>query len=176
MLWGAVCRQQQRVYTFTTTGDFPMKKTLCIVLFILVVSIAVHSQQRGGRDLSWAFQVRNGDLPPEEGGPKSIPGSTKSYTTKEIDDLANAVDWFPEQHPPAPQVVLHGHGDVLACGVCHLMTGVGHPESADLAGLSAEYMRRQMVDFKSGARKSSENPNRMNTISVALTDEEIRQA
>jgi cytochrome c553 len=153
-----------------------MKKILCVALTILAVAMVVHSQQRGGKDVSWAFQVKNGDLPPEEGGPKSIPGTTKTYTTKEIDDLSNAVDWFPEEHPPAPTVVLHGHGDVLACGVCHLMSGVGHPESADLAGLSAEYIRRQIMDFKSGARKSPEVPNRMNTMSAALSDDEIKQA
>jgi len=42
-----------------------------------------------------------------------------------------------------------------------------------MAGLKAEYIRRQMADFKSGARKE---PNRMNTIASALSDDEIRQA
>src|SRR5262245_39572099 len=92
---------------------------------MLAVAMAVHSQQRGGKDVSWAYQVKNGDLPSEEPGQTSSTGTTKSYTTKEIDDLSNGVDWFPEEHPPAPTVVLHGHGDVLACGVCHLMSGVG---------------------------------------------------
>ena len=58
-----------------------------------------------------------------------------------------------------------GHGDAFACGVCHLMSGVGHPESADMSGLKAEYIRRQMADFKSGARKE---PNRMNTSPARL--------
>jgi cytochrome c553 len=150
-----------------------MKKTLCVALFISAVSIGVYSQQRGGADLSWAFPVKNGDLPPEEAGPKSVPGSTKSYTQAQIEDLSNPPDWFPEEHPPAPQIVQHGHGDALACGACHLMSGVGHPESADMTGFTAEYIRRQMVDFKSGARKE---PNRMNTIASALSDDEIRQA
>ncbi len=150
-----------------------MKKILCVVLFIFAVAIALHSQQQAGKDLSWAFPVKNGDLPPEEPGAKSIPGATKTYTQAQIDDLSNAVDWFPQEHPPAPQIVQHGHGDALACGVCHLMSGVGHPESADMAGLKAEYIRRQMADFKSGARKE---PNRMNTIGGAVSDDEIRQA
>jgi cytochrome c553 len=53
------------------------------------------------------------------------------------------------------------------------MSGVGHPESADMAGMKAEYIRRQMVDFKSGVRKE---PNRMNMIAGALSDDEVRQA
>ena len=81
-----------------------MKKTLCVALFISAVSIGVYSQQRGGADLSWAFPVKNGDLPPEEAGPKSVPGSTKSYTQAQIEDLSNPPDWFPEEHPPAPQM------------------------------------------------------------------------
>jgi cytochrome c553 len=124
-------------------------------------------------DRSWAFPVKNGDLPPEPEGPKQIPGSTKTYTTKEIDDLANAVDWFPNDHPPAPPIVVKGHDDALACGVCHLMNGAGHPESASLAGLNAAYIKRQMADFRSGARNE---PNRMNKIAQALTQEEIDQA
>jgi cytochrome c553 len=150
-----------------------MKKTLCVALFISAVSIGVYSQQRAGADLSWAFPVKNGDLPPEEAGPKSVPGSTKTYTQAQIEDLSNPPDWFPEEHPPAPQIVQRGHGDALACGACHLMSGVGHPESADMTGFTTEYIRRQMVDFKSGARKE---PNRMNTIAAALSDDEIRQA
>ena len=150
-----------------------MKKTVCAVMFLFVIAIALHSQQRSGADLSWAFPVKNGDLPPEEAGPKNVPGSTKSYTQAQIEDLSNPPDWFPEEHPPAPQIIQRGHGDALACGACHLMSGVGHPESADMTGFTAEYIRRQMMDFKSGVRKE---PNRMNTIAGALSDEEIRQA
>jgi cytochrome c553 len=150
-----------------------MKKILCVCILIFAISIGLHSQQQPGKDLSWAFPVKNGDLPPEEPGSKSIPGTTKTYTQAQIDDLLNAPDWFPQEHGPAPQIVQKGHGDALACGVCHLMSGVGHPESADMSGMTAEYIRRQMMDFKSGARKE---PNRMNTIASALSDEEVRQA
>jgi cytochrome c553 len=150
-----------------------MKKILLVASCVFVFSIGIESQQRAGKDLSWAFPVKNGDLPPEEPGPKTLPGSMKTYTQAQIEDLSNPPDWFPEEHPPAPQIVQHGHGDALACGACHLMSGVGHPESADMTGFTAEYIRRQMTDFKSGLRKE---PARMNTIAAALSDEEIRQA
>jgi cytochrome c553 len=149
--------------------------TAAVLAFGLLSVAALSSQQpaAGTPDRSWAFPVKNGDLTPEPEGPKQIPGATKSYTSKEIDDLSNAVDWFPNEHPPAPAIVLKGHGDALACGVCHLMNGAGHPESASLAGLNAEYLKRQMADFKSGVRLE---PNRMNKIAQALSDDEIAQA
>ena len=150
-----------------------MKKTLCVVMLIFAASVGVWSQQKPAKDLSWAFPVKNGDLPPEPAGNKTVPGSTKSYAQTQIEDLSNPPDWFPEEHAPAPQVVQHGHGDVLACGACHLMSGVGHPESSDMAGMKAEYIRRQLADFKSVARQE---PNRMNTIAAALSDDEIKQA
>jgi cytochrome c553 len=53
------------------------------------------------------------------------------------------------------------------------MSGHGHPESADMAGLPAEYLRRTMMEFKNGTRVE---PLRMNTIAKAMSDEEIKQA
>jgi cytochrome c553 len=91
----------------------------------------------------------------------------------QIDDLSNPPDWFPDEHPPAPSIVQKGHDAALACGACHLMSGHGHPESADLSGLPAEYIRRTMMDFKTGIRVEV---NRMNTIAKALSNDEIQQA
>src|SRR5437868_3962274 len=149
-----------------------MKQQLFALVFVFATSAVVLSQQPG-KDLSWAFPVKNGDLPPEEPTPKTVPGSTKTYPQAQIEDLSNPPDWFPSEHPPAPQIVQHGHGDALACGACHLMSGVGHPESADMAGLPAEYIRPQIAGFKSTVRKE---PNRMNTIAGAPSDEGIKQA
>src|SRR5438105_4861986 len=121
----------------------------------------------------WVFPAINGAVPAEEPGPKSVAGSSKSYTPQQIDDLSNPPDWFPEEHAPAPPVVQKGHGAVLACGACHLMSGEGHPESAGFAGLPADYIVQQMMDFKSGARKDAA---RMNAIAKEMTDQEIREA
>jgi cytochrome c553 len=157
-----------------------------VLTLVLVGAIgtAVRSQQPAGvqstalaapvpREPSWAFQVQGGSLPAEPPDAKTIPGSTKKYTPKEIDDLTNPPDWFPDQHPPAPSVVQKGREGVMACGSCHLMSGLGHPESADVSGQTADYFVQQMHDFRSGAR--SDFAARMNGIAKALTDEEIRQ-
>jgi cytochrome c553 len=127
-----------------------------------------------GADISWAFAATNGALPAEPPTTSvSMPGSSKTYLRSQIDDLSNPPDWFPDEHPPAPAVVTKGQGAALACGACHLMSGHGHPESASLSGMPAEYLRRTMMDFKSGVRVEV---NRMNTIAKALSDEQIQQA
>jgi cytochrome c553 len=87
--------------------------------------------------------------------------------------LSNPPDWFPDENAPKPDIILRGHGAAFACGSCHLMSGLGHPESADLAGLSSSYIVRQLEDFRSGVRQDF---SRMNTIAEAMTDEEMRQA
>src|SRR5262249_43352745 len=82
-------------------------------------------------------------LPPsrDDGKPKTAPGSTLALTRAQIDDLFNAPDWFPDMHPPMPQVVAHGNKDkqVRACASCHLPTGTGPDESAYVAGLPVGY-------------------------------------
>ena len=159
------------------------REWVVVIGMLAALSAGVESQQPAGqatalpavpaREPAWAFPVQAGSLPAEPPGPKSIAGSTKKYTTAEIDDLLNPPDWLPETHPPAPAIVQKGHGAALACGACHLMSGLGHPESADLTGFTAAYFIQQMADFKAGTRKDYA---RMNGIAKELSDDEIRQA
>ena len=72
-----------------------------------------------------------------------------------------------------PSIVAKGQGDVRACDSCHLPNGMGHPESATLAGFTAAYILRQMADMKSGARKTG---GIMDVIAKAISDEDARQA
>jgi cytochrome c553 len=53
------------------------------------------------------------------------------------------------------------------------MSGQGHSESADLAGMPAEYLIRQMAYYKSGARKDDA---RMGPLAQVTSDEDVRQA
>jgi cytochrome c553 len=124
----------------------------------------------------WAFPVTDKNAPPvnDDGQPKHAPGSSRTYTKTEIEDLYNPPDWYPDIHPPMPQVVAHGNGStVRACAACHLPTGTGHDESANIAGLPANYLIEQMADYKSGARKGS---GTMTGIGKAITDGEVRDA
>jgi cytochrome c553 len=156
-----------------------------LVLMMMVLTLAGLAQQQPApgtptvlssppaREPAWAFPVQAGSLPPEPPGPKTIEGSTKQYTPQQIDDLLNPPDWLPESHKPAPGIVQKGHGGALACGACHLMSGFGHPESADLTGFTADYFVQQMNDFKAGTRKDYA---RMNGIAKEMSDQEIREA
>lgn len=124
------------------------------------------------REPKWAFPIQETTLPGEEGS-KKLAGSDKSYTVAEIDNLMAPPDWLPNDHPPAPAIVTKGHGGVLACGSCHLMSGIGHPESADLAGMPQSYLKQQMMDFKSGVRI---DVARMNGIAKEMSDAEIEES
>ena len=156
-----------------------MKYTVVMTGFGLIVAATMVVQSQAPpqvipHDPAWAFPITEKQLPAEDATPKSVPGSSKTYVSKEIDDLLNPPDWFPNEHPPAPTIVQKGHGDALACGVCHLMNGLGHPESAGVAGFTARYIAQQMADFKSGVRKDL--AGRMNTIANALSEQETREA
>jgi len=151
-----------------------MHKVIRLLVFVALTALlptGVNSQQAGDR--SWAFPLKPERGFPEETAPRTLPGSAKQYTQTQIDDLLNPPDWYPERHAAAPEIVLKGHGAALACGACHLMSGLGHPESSDMTGLSVEYIVQQMAEFKSRARKE---PTRMNAIAAEVTEEEARQA
>jgi cytochrome c553 len=108
---------------------------------------------------------------------KSVPSSSQQYTQAQIDDPFNPPDWFPTEHPAMPQIVAHGGPKPAgrACAQCHLPSGDGHPESASLAGLPANYIIRQMATFKRGERN---NPRAGVMIAMAqvLSDDEIKAA
>jgi len=122
---------------------------------------------------AWAFNIPDPVQPDAAPitGTLRVPGSTKEYDAAAIAGNTNPPDWFPDEHPPAPQIVAGPAPN--ACGSCHLMSGQGHSESADIAGLPAEYLIRQMRDFKSGARKEE---TRMGPIARAASDDDVRLA
>lgn len=112
---------------------------------------------------------------------RHVPGSAQEYPQSFISSLFNVPDWFPESHPPMPDVVAHGRPpSVWACGFCHLPNGVARPENESIAGLPVQYMIQQIHDFKSGARKSSD-PNllsvqHMRNVALAVSEEDINAA
>jgi cytochrome c553 len=142
---------------------------LRVLLISLVPVVAL-----GAERPDWAFPVADKIQPParDENQQQTRPGTSRTYTPKQIDDLYNPPDWFPDLHPPMPAVVGHGT-ETFACGSCHLPTGTGHDESAYLAAHPAPYTVRQMADFKSGARQGY---GKMPAIAHALTDAEVQIA
>jgi len=175
-------RLRQRRLSVPLFSSFPLFPSLPFLIPALALALLPVVQigaQSAGQwklpDIPWAFPVRPASptVLDDRTGPIHVPGSSKTYTQEEIDDIANPPDWFPEEHAPMPRVVAHGAaGGVLGCASCHLASGLGHPESANLAGVPAVYILRQLADFKAGNRMGEA----MNDMSRNLTDEDAKQA
>ncbi len=123
---------------------------------------------------AWAFP---GNTPPavpaqplDEHQVLHLPGSRVTFTRGQIADLFSTPDWYPESHPPMPEIVAHGRKPTVpACGYCHLPDGQGRPENAPLAGLPAAYIVAQVADMRSGARRSAwQGPHAPNDLMHAL--------
>jgi cytochrome c553 len=97
---------------------------------------------------------------PERAGSKpegevTLPGSDLALTQEQIDNPFDTPNWYPDEHEPMPSIVKHGNEpDTWACAMCHLASGNGHPQSAKLAGNSADYLLRQLEAFEAGDRSS----------------------
>lgn len=116
----------------------------------LIVAIAAAQDKTPAKQSAGTEPVPKWAFP----GPlnKSVPGSKAAYSDVQMFDRTSAVDWFPDKHPAMPAAV-KGHLPVYACGYCHLPEGAGRPENAALAGMPYEYLKQQVDDMQSGARK-----------------------
>lgn len=156
-----------------------MKYLLCALLasstFVPPIAASPQQQRAPAMGPDWAFPVSDAEQPPrgDPSAPVKVAGSAKTYTEAQVDDLMNPPDWFPEEHPHMPSIVAKGKGDVRACDSCHLTSGMGHPESAIIAGFTATYILRQLADMKSGARRTG---GLMDVIAKAISDEDAEQA
>jgi len=148
-----------------------MKTFVGVVLLALLPTVALAAD-----GLDWAYPVAPKPEPLDNVVLKQMPGSDRQYTQAQIDDPFNAPDWYPGDHPAMPPIVANGaKPGVRACAMCHLPTGAGHPESSGLAGLPANYVIRQMADFKTGHRRGVRSGN-MITFAAAISDEDVRAA
>ena len=155
-----------------------VRSTFRILLSIALLTATVRAQNPTPTTIpnglpEWAYNIPDKVQPPEPPVPAKVraPGSSKEYDASAIAGNANPPDWFPDEHPSAPRSVKGPMPN--ACGSCHLMSGQGHPESADIAGMPADYIIRQMKYFKSGARKEE---GRMGPIARAVSDDDLREA
>src|SRR4051812_24248153 len=110
-----------------------------------------------------------------------VPNSSAGFSRAQLQDLFTVPDWHASDHPAMPEIVAHGRKPtVYACGYCHLPNGLGRPENANLAGLPAGYIVRQLADYGHGVRKSSEPKflpaTNMTDRECKATDEEISVA
>ena len=118
----------------------------------------------------------------------SIQGAKGPFTRYEIGNRFGPADWFPQDHPVMPEIVHHGRQSkdeaktppVWACSLCHMPNGKGRPENANITGLPYDYFVRQMLDFKEGRRKTSDNRKTNTALMIVfaqqMTREEIEEA
>jgi cytochrome c553 len=133
---------------------------------------------------AWAFPVF--PPPPDPHAPKPKPdpdkvlhvtGSTVVYTQAQMDSMHDA-DWFPQDHPSAPQIVKTGRTPARACAECHTISGAGVPATAAVEGLPKAYIMEQLAAFRAGQRGMGgpETAHGMAEEARALTPAELRQA
>lgn len=128
---------------------------------------------------AWAYPMA------PTGGPRldpdevfTVEGADPSlkFTRRQINNGFGPPDWFPKDHGPMPRIVSHGREPhVRACTLCHLSSGIGHAESAPIAGLPIKYFIRQIIAFKEGDRVNIRAPN-MIELSHDMTAQEMRDA
>jgi cytochrome c553 len=113
---------------------------------------------------------------------RHLDGSDLTFTVAQINARFGPADWFPNDHPPMPDIVAHGKEAIgsRACSVCHLPNGKGLMQNGATAGLPANYILQQLADFKSGKRHSADlnkaNAFEMAAIARTLTDDEAKAA
>lgn len=146
----------------TTAALRPLRPALRIAaacLFMAALSACgPHQAEKKALDpaVAWAFPGEGAAAPePAASVIQHLPDTDASFSQGQIDDLFHVVDWRPAQHPAPPATVTAGkQPNVMACGYCHLLTGLGRPENATLAGLPADYIVRQVSELRSGDRVS----------------------
>ena len=128
------------------------------VLFCVILTQGFATHAEGPPE--WAFadtaKPEMNALPPDDGKIRGVPGSSVQLSIPQIRNFYSPPDWHPEDHPVMPPLVAAGvNPGIYACGYCHLPTGNGRPENANIAGLPADYIVQQVKDMASGARSSS---------------------
>lgn len=156
--------------------------------FVLVVGLPAAASAASLSYPDWAYGVptpQNEAVAPKDDGTRfSLPGSKGHFTRAQISGAGHnpPADWYPGDHPAMPAIVAAGDPGrgITACAACHNPNGRGRPQNANIAGLNAGYLLRQLHDMKAGKRKSAEprkhNARQMVDFAKAMTEPQMRQA
>ena len=117
---------------------------------------------------------------PDDGIKLTLPGTDRSFTRNEAWFNYGPADWYPQDHPPMPEVVAFGKPEdgLRPCALCHFPNGQGKSENGHVAGLPVTYFVEQLQAFEEGSRRSADprkaNTNEMAMIAAGLSAEEKR--
>ncbi len=159
-----------------------MKKLVGVAVLVAFCVGAVVAQVADGFEPPpWAYPVMDEGRGrgPDDGTLHSVEGSDLQLTQTQINDRFAPPDWYPDEHPPMPEVVARGRQPLVrACAQCHMPHGAGHPESAGLAGLPADYIVAQTMAYQRGTRKSLVPARSASMIQIAgaMTEQDMRIA
>ena len=82
----------------------------------------------------------------------------------QLRDFFNVADWFPGDHPPMPDVVVHGRApDVRGCAMCHMPNGLGRPENAPDCGTPLRLRRSaalRLQERSANQRRAAQDQHR----------------
>jgi len=127
----------------------------------------------------WAYPIGPSNLPRTDPNASfTATGADPSIklTMRQIGDPFGPPDWYPKEHPALPPIVAHGEKPhVIACILCHLPNGNGHPESASVSGLTVAYIVEQMHAFRDGDRQNIRAPA-MTEMAYAISEKDLREA
>ena len=139
-------------------GGKIMKKLLLASVAALLPAIAFGADA----GLQWAYPVAPQGLQQPDPAKTFQAKGTRTgmmLTMAQINNNFGPPDWFPDEHPAMPSIVKNGRAPhVRACMLCHLPHGNGHPESASVSGLTANYIVEQMHEFRDGNRTNNRAP------------------
>jgi cytochrome c553 len=184
-----------------------LKRTRVLPALVAALALAAGLRPLRGQQrempAAWPYaqpQLPPGEIPPQAAAPRTPPitgpaaanpgapappmlqarGSSLRFTQQQVSNSYGPADWFPDSHPPMPDIVAHGKpGVARACGLCHLPDGRGRPENAPVQGLPFDYIVQQLHDFQQGLRHSADprkaNTLEMENIAKTLTEEEIKE-
>ena len=151
----------------------------------MTMAMAVSSPSFAAQRPEWAFFVPSASAESAESAASAAPAGAAPGAPGL--DVLNPPDWYPTEHPPMPAVVAQGSppqgesgAPLLPCALCHLPNGMGHVESASLAGLPADYIIRQFAEFRSGERRITVGNARaqqiLTVLKSAYSEEQVRAA
>jgi cytochrome c553 len=162
------------------------------LVFALFLSLPVSAQAaeigQGAPYPDWAYGIptpqNEATAPKDDGTAFTLPGAAGPFTRGQISGAGRKApaDWYPGDHPRMPPLIAAGDParGITACASCHYPNGKGRPQNANIAGLDAEYLVRQLQEMKAGTRHSSEarkhNAQQMVDFAKAMTEAEMKEA
>ena len=125
-----------------------MKKSIAVLALALFPTVALGADAVS----DWAFMTPDANAPAAAAAPAAAPVIP----------------------PGVPSIVAAGKGEMVRpCNICHLPSGMGQPESANLRGLPVNYFVAQMQAFRDGTRKGVRS-GAMAGFAKGMTDAEYR--